>query len=688
MIRFLVIGIPAALAALILASFVNVSLLTQAKKNEMSIGSIGEPATLNPIREADAAGGDVQAFLFNGLLKYNENLEVTTDLAKSFTLSQKTTIFFIDEKSALAALGRLLYTKNRWAEWKLVSAETDGKALILNLSEPGMQASRDIFNLLDPKAVVPLTNIRFERPDARKALASLRRELLPAPILREWFESAEAGELTFAGDPAVAAKALEEAFRAQGGETKVSVGETVSFLAEPIVDFVLRDDVRWHDGEPFTSRDVAFTYEAIMDDAFVSPRKPDFIYILRVETPDPYVVRVVYRKPYSPALTNWMMSMLPAHILQGRNLEWWASNFNRSPIGTGPYKFDTWKTNEYVRIVRNPDYFQKPGPWLDSVVFRVLPDQLSLRLAFETHQIDDWGVDPWAVSTFQHDKQYDVFAAPGRSYSYIGWNLRRPMFQDERVRQALAHAVNVPEMVQYILYGNGTQSTGIFPPQMWFFNPDVKPFAYDPEKARQLLAEAGWVKGPDGILTKDGQRFSFKIITNNANEIRRDIATLVQDDLGKIGIEVKVEMYEWAVFLKNFINKADFDAMVLGWQLGPDYDQYQIWHSSQTNPEQLNVVGYQNAEVDKLLVDIRQEYNRDKIISLAGEMQELIYRQQPYLFLYVPKSTAVIWKDSFRIRRPDGQGGWIDSPVELTKGGWDYYREWFYRPEYANLLPK
>jgi ABC-type transport system substrate-binding protein len=243
-------------------------------------------------------------------------------------------------------------------------------------------------------------------------------------------------------------------------------------------------------------------------------------------------------------------------------------------------------------------------------------------------------------------------------------------------------------MVKYILYGHGEQSTGIFTPKMWFFDPNIEPFAYNPEKARQLLAQAGWKLGKDGILEKDGERFAFTLITNNGNEIRRDIATLVQDDLKKLGIEVKIELYEWAVFLKNFINKGSFDAMVLGWALGPDYDQYQIWHSSQSNPEQLNVVNYRNPTVDKLLVEIRQEYNRDKIIALAGKLQGTIYGDQPYLFLYVPQGTSVMWKDSYRIRRPDGQGGWINTPVEMTKAGWGYYMDWFYRPEYASLLPK
>jgi peptide/nickel transport system substrate-binding protein len=148
-----------------------------------------------------------------------------------------------------------------------------------------------------------------------------------------------------------------------------------------------------------------------------------------------------------------------------------------------------------------------------------------------------------------------------------------------------------------------------------------------------------------------------------------------------------VELYEWAVFLKNHINKGDFDAMVLGWSLGNGYDQFQIWHSSQANPEQLNVVGYKSEKADRLLDDIRQEYNREKIIRMASDLQRTIYEDQPYLFLYVPEGTSVMWKDAYRIRRPDGKGGWIDSPVEMTKAGWAYWSEWFYRPEFADRLP-
>jgi len=689
-IRFFVYGLPVLLAALIAAAFVNVSLLSKDKRNEMSIGTLGEPSTLNPIQQADSAASQVQGVIFNGLLKYDENLEIAPDLAKAFTLSQTTTVFFQDANAALSALLKIQSDKSRWTEWQLNSVGIQDNALRFELGEPGMDNSRKIVSLLDPEKIAPVHVIRVELKDSsRESLAALRASAAGPRIVREWVESPGAFELTVVGDPAEFLATVEEFFKSRPElEARILPAEIQQFLAEPVVVFTLRDDVRWHDGEPFTSRDVVFTYHAIMDDAVASPRKPDFLYILRVETPDPHTVRVVYRKPYSPALASWMIGMMPAHVLEGKPLAWWSENFNRKPIGTGPFKFDSWKTNEFVRVVKNPDYFEAPGPWLDSIVYRVLPDQLSLRLAFETRLVDFWGVDPWAVSNFEKDQRFDLFSAPGNSYTYTGWNLRRPIFQDVRVRRALAHAVNVPEMVRYILYGRGVQSTGIFTPQMWFFNPDVAAYAYDPEKAAALLKEAGWTKGPDGILTRNGERFTFTLITNNGNEIRRDIATLIQDNLKSLGIEVRIEIYEWAVFLKSFINKGNFDAMVLGWGLGPDFDQYQIWHSSQNNPEQLNVVSYHNPEVDRLLVDIRQEYNREKIIAMAGQIQSLIYQDQPYLFLYVPEATSVIWKNSYRIRRPDGKGGWIDSPVEMTKAGWSYYMDWFYRPEYADQLPQ
>lgn len=619
-IRLLLYGIPAVLILLLVAAFVNATYLSVARKNEMSIGTLGEPSTLNPVQQADSASAQVAGLMFNGLLKYNQDLDVVGDLASSWELSQETTFQFATEEDAKTAHEAL----DGICREVPLKTSLAGKLLIIQLEEPGLKQSDELKKILLEKGLHPLSFPPLEK----------------------------------------------------GGTER-------PFKAEPIIRFSLRKDVRWHDGAAFTSADVAFTYHAIMDERVASPSSSDFELVSSLETPDPYSVVVRYKKPFSPALLSWMQSIIPAHLLERNEPAKWPEIYNRHPVGTGPFKFERWKTNEYIRLVKNPDYF-RGSPWLDSIVFRVLPDPLTLQLAFQTKQVDFWAVEPWAVSSVEKDRRFNIFSSAGGMYNYVGWNLQRPMFQDLRVRKALAEAVNVPQMIKYIIYGRGVQSTGIFTPKMWFYNPKVQPLPYDPKAAAALLDEAGWKPGADGIRVKEGKRLSFTLLANNGNEIRKDIATLVQDDLKKIGVEVRVEIYEWSVLLKRFVSKGEFDAIVLGWGLGNGFDQYGIWHSSQTHPEELNFIHYNNPKVDHLLTDLRQEYSRAEIIRMAGDLQQTIYADQPYLFLFVPEGTSVMWKNSYRIRRPGPKPGeWIDSPVRMTKAGWDYDMEWFYRPEYA-----
>lgn len=681
-VRTLIIGVPLFLTAVTALALWTVSRISSDKKNEMYIGNIGEPTTLNPLQAADSAAGSVTGVIFNGLLKYNADLVVEGDLAESWSMRQRSTFFFASPADAVQAAANMESQLVDRAALHLEKYAVDGDKLVLDLTLPGVADSQKLAAMFGvaPLAVKTL-GITAPKP-LGTALDEFAKENTAARLVRMW-SNGNLGEICFLGDAGTVRAALQKFLAARFGDKGLAIDDIVAptFLAEPEVTFRLRDGVRWQDGAPFTSRDVRFTYNALMDDRVASPRKSDYELVLSLDAPDGHTVRVVYRRPFSPALESWMMSIIPAHLLEDLAPDQWPLKFNRAPVGTGPFKFAEWKTNQFVRVVRNEDYF-RGRPHLDGIVFRVLPDPLTLRLAFETRQIDFWGVDPWAVGSFRKDERFTLFSAPSNSYNYIGWNLRRPMFQDLRVRQALAHAVNIGEMIRYVLYGYGVQSTGIFTPDMWFFNPRIQPLSYDPQKARELLAEAGWKPGPDGILEKDGQRLSFTLITNNGNAIRSDIATLVQADLKALGIEVNVEMYEWAVFIKNFVNKGEFDAVVLGWALGQGFDQFQIWHSSQTGPEQLNMVAYKNPEADRLLQAIREEFDRDTIIKLCGELQQLIYDDQPYMFLFVPEGTSVMWKNAFRVYRPGPNGQWIDEPVKMTKAGWSAYLEWFYRPEY------
>lgn len=615
--RFFLYAITAVLGVLLLVSFFNTTSLSTKKKNEMSLGLNAEPATLNPITQLESASATVDGFLFNGLLKENEDLELVPSLASSWSLSQITT--FQSPNAAAAAKVKKIVEQETIThpEWGILSI-TQGKDLsqiIITLKEPGYQTSEAI------SKKIPLDLLSF---------FPVSKEEKRAPL----------------------------------------------FLTEPIISFTLRHDVRWHDGVLFTAKDVLFTYHAIMDDRVASPMRSYFELISKIETPDPWHVVVHYRSLFSPALNSWGVPMLPAHLLEGTSPLNWGNFFNRHPIGTGPFRFDSWKNNEYIRLVRNSDYFLG-APYLDSIVFRILPDPLTLRLAFETHQIDFWDAAPWAIKNFLHDPRYQLLDSPSNSYTYVGWNLRRPLFAERKVRQALAQAINIPEMVATILYGKGIPSTGIFTPRMWCFNPNIKPFSYHPQEAAALLDEAGWKVGPDGIRERDGKRFTFTLLLSNGNDTRRDIATLLQDDWKKIGIDVHIEIYEWTVFLKKVLQH-EFDATVLAWALADDCDQYPIWHSSQEWNGGHNYIGYNNPRVDELLLQLRQEYAPPKRIELAHELQQIIYHDQPYLFIFVPETTSVLWNNIYRMRYPTDHG-WVDSPLRNSKAGWSYNMEWFYR---------
>ncbi len=683
-IRSLVFGLPAVLVSLFIASFISVRVVPPKVKNQLVSASIGEPKTLNPIQAADASASEVMDLVFEGLLSLDENLETIGRIAEKWELSQTSTVFFGNPAQAENAGRQLDALSAKWPDWGLTKTKVIEDQVLLFLKDPGARKSAEIVAALNQTFLKKTTVIRVELESSAQASMThfLGHSRTAAQVKRRWVEGSGAYELTVVAPAQDVARELEEYYAANKDlKAKIEVKEEATHLDEPLAVFHLRKNVKWHDGLPVTSRDAAFTYRAIMDESYVSPRKPDYDLVLSIETPDPYEFRVVYRKPYSPALNSWMIGLLPAHILEGKNSAWWAANFNRNPIGCGPFVFKRWKTNEYIELERNPDYF-RGAPHLDSWVFRPIPDATSIRLAFETKQTDSWLVDPYAVGRFGEDPRFDLYSGPGGGYTYVGWNLQRPMFQDKKVRQALAHAVDIPSIIRYVLYGHGQQATGNWDPKMWWFDESVKPFVYDPDKARALLAEAGWKPGADGILEKDGKKFSFVLITNNANEVRKDIATLVQASLRKIGIQVDVQLYEWAVFLKEFIEKRDFDACVLGWTYGADYDQYQIWHSSQTSPGQLNTVSYKNPKLDVLLEQIRAEYDKGEIKRIAGEIQRTIYDDQPYLFLYIPSTTSVIWKNTLRVSRPEN-GKWIDEPIRMTKAGAGIYREYFYRPEYA-----
>jgi peptide/nickel transport system substrate-binding protein len=445
---------------------------------------------------------------------------------------------------------------------------------------------------------------------------------------------------------------------------------------EPEITFFLKKGVLWHDGKEFTAQDLKFTYEKIMDEKTNTVRRSSYELVKKAEVVDPYTFRVTYRQPFSPGLESWSIGIIPKHLLENVDIN--TAAFNRNPIGTGPFRFVEWVTDEKIVVEANPQYVEGK-PHLDRIIYRIIPETSLSEMEILTGGVDYSGLYPHQFRRMSQVPSLRTYSQPSLGYTYIGYNLKNGPFQDKRVRQALTYAINREEIVQYVLYGLGTVASGPFPNHLWYSNPHVKPLPYDPEKARELLAEAGWKdKNRDGILLKDGKPFKFNLITNSGNDTRRDVGVLVQRQLREIGIDVKFELYEWSVFLKDFINVKHFDACILGWGLSVDPDAYEIWHSSQIE-KGFNFISYKNPELDRLWEQGRREYDVEKRKNIYWRIHELMAEDQPYTFLYVPLGISALQKKFFLMDK-DWTGKETLHEIKMEKAGLMYDLTKWYVP--------
>jgi peptide/nickel transport system substrate-binding protein len=423
--------------------------------------------------------------------------------------------------------------------------------------------------------------------------------------------------------------------------------------------FKLRPGVKWQDGQPFTSADVKFTVDSILDPKVASPRKSDFDLLEKVETPDALTVVARYKKASAPALSYWGIGIAPKHLLEGKDLN--SDGFNRKPIGTGPYRLTEWKDKQYMELEANPDYWEGKVH-IAKIRIRFIPEPATQFLELKTGGIDSMTLQP---EQFLHQAVGDDFERINRKYrfdglamyTYLGFNLAREPFTDKRVRQALSYAIDRQELITGVMEGLAQPCSGPFSPQMPAYNQSVKPYPYDLSRSAQLLDAAGWKLNKDGLREKAGKVFRFSLLTNKGNAPREKTVLILQQQFKKLGIQADVQIIEWSSFLSNYVDKKNFDAVVMGWELSLDPDQYAIWHSSQTKDGELNFISYKNPVVDRLLEQGREEFDPAKRLAIYRRFHAIIADDQPLAFLYSPDSlSALSLKVQGLLQTPTGMG--------------------------------
>ena len=397
----------------------------------------------------------------------------------------------------------------------------------------------------------------------------------------------------------------------------------------------LRPGVKWHDGTPHSSADVKFTVDAINKGDWKPESVDGFDRISSVDTPDSLTAVVHYKEVYAPYQLQFVRGTLPRHVLAGRDINS-ANDYNRAPLGTGPYRVKEWKTGEYILLERVTDYWRgAEQPKIRQLLFRFLANtttRINLLKSGEVHMV---ALLPW-------DKVREVEPLPGvrlnkvvgNGYEHITLNQRNfPAFADVRVRRALTHAVDRASMVRTLLDEQVSVVNGPIQPLSPAYEPTVTSYPYDTVAANRLLDEAGWRRGSDGVRSKDGTRLSFTLITQSGFAIRENVSQAVQQAFRTVGVEMQVRLLD-GTSISSVWFKGEFDAMLHWWQMGADPELTLFFARDRTPPAGRNINYVDDAELTALLYESDRTADEGARNALLRKAQRRITELAPEIPLY------------------------------------------------------
>jgi peptide/nickel transport system substrate-binding protein len=402
--------------------------------------------------------------------------------------------------------------------------------------------------------------------------------------------------------------------------------------------FVLRDDVTWHDGKPFSGADVAATFDRLRDPGASSVARSDFVDLVKIDT-SPTEVTLRFSKPTPLALQSLAhLVILPAHLFPSGDLK--AQPASRAPVGTGAYRFVEWKPGASITLTRNERYWG-PRPPLDGIELDIVRDGEAAFELFRRGQLDLI----WRLSSSQRERadREKLRVAEWRlpTYSLVVWNLRRPGLGDRRVRQALALLTDRARYLQVAFSGHALPVTGPYPLDSPSYDRTVAGYPFDPARARKLLDEAGILdRDGDGVRELDGKPFTIAFLLTAGSKSLEPLVTMMQEDFAKSGVKLEVAPTEWGTLLDR-LRKHSFDAAGLQWSMQPVQDNYSLFHSSQAERGQ-NYGGLRDPTVDALLEEIRRTPIGPARVELDHRLHKLISDEQPYLFLGSPEVDSLL----------------------------------------------
>ena len=392
-------------------------------------------------------------------------------------------------------------------------------------------------------------------------------------------------------------------------------------------------DVSWHDGTPVSSADVKFTVDAINDPSYNPESTDGFDRIASVDTPDARTAVVHYREVYAPYALQFVRGLLPKHVLRGRDIDT-ASDYNRAPLGTGPYRVAEWKSGEYIRLERVPNYWRGGGtPRIKQLLFKFIPNTNTRINQLKSGEVHLVAMMPWdKYRELEGVAGVVVHRTPGNAYEHVTLNEQAvPAFQDVRVRRALMHAIDRELLVRTILGGLAPITNGPIQPVSWAFTDDTRKYAFDPAQARALLTDAGWGNG----------RLSFTLITQAGFAIRENVAQVLQQQFRDVGVDMRIVLHDGTTISQVWF-EGRFDAMLHWWQMPADPELTLFFAADRTPPQGRNINYVKDQPLTALLYASDRTVDQAERTRLLGLAQQRIAELLPELPLYgVTKLDAI-----------------------------------------------
>lgn len=403
----------------------------------------------------------------------------------------------------------------------------------------------------------------------------------------------------------------------------------------------LRDDVRWHDGTPFTAEDVKFTLELIVNPDFRAWRTTGHALVRDITVVSPTEITWRMEQPFAPYLSFLTETFIvPKHIL-GAEANVNEAGFNHAPVGTGAFRWGQRQAGDHVELVANADYHGE-GPYIERLVFKYIPDQTVMYTQFRSGDIDVAGrafISPDSYSEASNLPGRTVQLVPAGSVESLYLNMEKPQFRDKAVREALYLAIDRQAIVDVLYYGVPRMTETFMPPQSWYYKDDLPRHEFNLDRARQILDEAGWLPGADGIRAKDGVRLSFNNSTTTGAHLREQAQQFIQQTFAEIGVEMKIENLPAAVMWGEFWAQSQFDSTMVGitYLIAADPDVTNRFHTGAIvakGGRGSNNAQYSNPEVDALLEEGARTFDPDARKAIYHRVQEIVRDDLPFLPLF------------------------------------------------------